>query len=387
MTAQLRDMIEWIDGTDKYIEQLLEKVELYKKIVIFGAGIGGMETLYLLQQGKCANKVIAFSDNNKDKIGKKYVDYPVIAPEEIPKTAQTALILISSTAYNVIFKQLVQLGVDKQNIMYFQPAGISLQKANSDVKFIRDNIEKFEQVFEMLEDDRSKKIYKCILNYRVSKNIKWLQEIEECVDSEAMQYFDRNILKPYHFEKGFVDGGAYIGDTLERFFDFRPNWSGTYYCIEAGKILYKKMCDTVETLSEKNVKANVKTYNYALWDSVGTLCFDTASFGGGAGSRVSNSGECVKCITLDTLLKEKKIDFIKMDIEGAEKKALVGAQNIIKKNKPILAICIYHRPEDFFEIPLLIKNFLPDEYRFYVRQYRFGQSETVLYAMPKVRKG
>ena len=75
-----------------------------------------------------------------------------------------------------------------------------------------------------------------------------------------------------------------------------------------------------------------------------------------------------------------------MDIEGAERNGLIGARKIIQRNNPILAICIYHKPEDFFDIPLLIQMIKPDEYDFYIRQYRYGQSETVLYAMPKSRK-
>lgn len=74
-----------------------------------------------------------------------------------------------------------------------------------------------------------------------------------------------------------------------------------------------------------------------------------------------------------------------MDIEGAEKEGLQGARKIIKRDKPILTICIYHKREDFFEIPLLIKSIVEDQYTFYIRQYRYGQSETVLYAMPKSR--
>ena len=78
--------------------------------------------------------------------------------------------------------------------------------------------------------------------------------------------------------------------------------------------------------------------------------------------------------------------FIKMDIEGAERNALIGAKNTIIKNKPVLTVCIYHKPEDFFDIPLLIEETVPGEYEYYVRQYRYGQSETVLYAMPRSRK-
>ena len=379
---QLREYLEWTDGSNKYTEQLLKKTESYKEIIIFGAGIGGIKTFNILENAKLSDKVVAFSDNNKEKIGKDYAGLKIIAPETIKGISDETLILVSSTAYNTIRKQLHKQGVKKEHIMYFQPARMLFEKDNTDADFIRNNIQKFEEVFEILEDDKSKKIFMSILNYRITKNIVWLEGMEKFIDAEECQYFDMDILKNYCFENGFVDGGAYTGDTLEQFFEFFPQWEGECYCIEAGKDLYIEL--------EKNIKnlhrEKIKTYNCALWNKNGTLRFNEAAFGLDSGSHVSETGECMNGVTLDRLLAGKQADFIKLDIEVAERKALIGAQNIIKTNKPILAICVYHRPEDLFEVPLLIKTFCQSEYSFYIRQYRFGQSETVLYAMPKSRR-
>jgi len=68
-----------------------------------------------------------------------------------------------------------------------------------------------------------------------------------------------------------------------------------------------------------------------------------------------------------------------MDIEGSETKALLGAKRIIQEHKPRLAICVYHNPKDYFEIPFLLKQFVP-EYKFYLRHYYKDHGETVLYA-------
>ena len=73
-----------------------------------------------------------------------------------------------------------------------------------------------------------------------------------------------------------------------------------------------------------------------------------------------------------------------MDIEGAEHNAIEGAKETIKRYLPILAICVYHKPEDFYDISLLIHE-ISEEYKFYIRQYRYGQTETVLYAVPNCR--
>ncbi|MCM1303087.1 MAG: FkbM family methyltransferase [Lachnospiraceae bacterium] len=69
-----------------------------------------------------------------------------------------------------------------------------------------------------------------------------------------------------------------------------------------------------------------------------------------------------------------------MDIEGAEMEALTGACKTIQKNRPKLAICIYHKYEDLYRIPMYVKSLVP-EYRIYIRHYSDTPSETVMYAI------
>ena len=71
---------------------------------------------------------------------------------------------------------------------------------------------------------------------------------------------------------------------------------------------------------------------------------------------------------------------IKMDIEGSELEALKGSKKVIQRDKPRLAICIYHKPEDMTEIPLYIKELVP-EYKLYIRHHSNAGTETVLYAV------
>lgn len=377
----LRELLEWEDGTATYERDLLDKVSGYEEVVIFGAGIGGKMTCELLACYDLNSKIKVFSDNNPDKIGTYYLGLPIVAPLEIARDFKKALVLISSTAYNVIKEQLIQMGIVEENIYFFQPAGLSLSEKD-DVKFIKENIDKLESVYELLVDEKSKTIYRCLLNYRITKNIGWLDKMQGLIDPECNQYFDSEILKMYHFEDGFVDAGAYTGDTAIYFFQHFPFWQGKYYCLEASNDIYIRLCKNIEEISHKGIIP----LNYAVWDGEGELRFDTTSFGNGGGSHVGEIGEIVKCNSLDNLFAMERIDFVKMDIEGAEKRAIEGARFVIKQNSPILAICIYHKPEDIFEIPLLINDISKDEYDYYIRQYRYGQSETVLYAMPKVKR-
>ena len=96
-------------------------------------------------------------------------------------------------------------------------------------------------------------------------------------------------------------------------------------------------------------------------------------------STCSEGNDTVYLTSIDSVVKDERVTFIKMDIEGAELKSLMGAKNTITKNKPRLVICVYHKPEDICEIPEYILSLVP-EYRFYLRHYCSVGSETVLYA-------
>ena len=79
---------------------------------------------------------------------------------------------------------------------------------------------------------------------------------------------------------------------------------------------------------------------------------------------------------------EERVTFIKMDIEGAELESLKGAGRIIiREQKPKLAICVYHKKEDIFDIPEYILSLNP-KYKLYLRHYTLGEWDTVLYAIP-----
>ena len=90
-----------------------------------------------------------------------------------------------------------------------------------------------------------------------------------------------------------------------------------------------------------------------------------------------------KLVAVDDLVSDgaikEKVTYVKMDIEGAELDALHGMEKMIKRDKPKLAISIYHKPEDFWEIPLFIYKMVP-EYNFILRHHHHRMHETILYA-------
>jgi hypothetical protein len=123
---------------------------------------------------------------------------------------------------------------------------------------------------------------------------------------------------------------------------------------------------------------NFTLFETGLWSADDTLNFTSTSAGD---SRINAEGTAIiQGVSLDKVLKGEKATFIKMDIEGSELEALKGAQNTIRMYKPMLAVCVYHKPEDILELPLYIKELVP-EYRLYFRHYSMSHCETVLYAV------
>jgi FkbM family methyltransferase len=119
----------------------------------------------------------------------------------------------------------------------------------------------------------------------------------------------------------------------------------------------------------------ISFFQKGLWDKSEILSFDDSL---GNASRLSKSGgKSIQTVTLESVIRNK-VDFIKLDIEGAEHKALMGAKELICRFRPFLAICVYHNQDDFVRIPELVLSYDPT-YKVYLRHYSQGVLETVMY--------
>ena len=126
----------------------------------------------------------------------------------------------------------------------------------------------------------------------------------------------------------------------------------------------------------KNLK-NIEIIPKGLYNKETSLNF----LNKGPGSKVLLDGSThIDVTSIDNVLNGNAATFIKLDIEGCELEALKGAKNTIIKYHPKLAICVYHKPEDIFEIPKYILSLVPN-YKLYIRHYSNVELETVLYAL------
>lgn len=241
------------------------------------------------------------------------------------------------------------------------------------LQYILQNVKNFTETFDWLADDFSKKSMLAYLKHNVNGETSASQEIF-CRD----QYF--NDLTKFALNENcmFFDCGSYDGDTIRNFLEFSCGKYKKIFGVEADAVNFGKL----KNFAAQNNCRDLEIFNCSVWNEKGVLSFDG---GKGTSSSISDSsGEnSIAVDTIDNLLNSAPVTFIKMDIEGSELNALKGAQESIKKFKPVLAICVYHKAEDLITIPQYIKS-LNADYKFYLRKHTFIlPTELVLYALPR----
>lgn len=184
------------------------------------------------------------------------------------------------------------------------------------------------------------------------------------------QYFD--VFSPKEAEV-FVNAGAFQGETDIDFAKWTNNSYKKIYAFEP----IKDDVDICHKVYEENNIERIELLCKGTWSETGVLHFSTRANSQGS---IDESGDTkIEVTRIDDAVESEKVTFIKMDIEGAELRALQGARESIIRDKPRMAICIYHKPVDLYEIPQYLLSLVP-EYRFKVRQYSSMYWETVLYA-------
>lgn len=375
---QLKQVLMCEDGTKKMMNECLDVVKNSNRVLIFGAGVGGAALFKILKNNNLENKVLAFADNNPLKIGKNYCDNNliIVAPEEIKKYGEDCSVIIASSAYDKIKDQLIGYGLMEKNIYLFNFAFMDFEY--TDGSFIQDHLDDFNRAYQKMADEKSKRIFVNILNYRITKEQKVLEELSKDVDDENYQYFDKELFS-FETNEVFLDVGAYIGDTYKAFSEFYDCWD-EYIGFEADEKVYMELKDTISNFGEKGKRS---LYNLAAWDKKEKLHF-SMNPGSSAISPNDKGTFEVQAERVDDVIG-KAVSFVKMDIEGAEYNALCGMRNLIQKNRPVIAVCVYHRRDDFYRLTDLIEEMVPNEYTYFFRQYRYTPTETVCYAVPKRR--
>lgn len=345
-----------INGTDKF------------EVVLFGAGNAGLLALNELRQRNI--EVAAFCDNDVNKQGQSIESIPCISAKEIKKFKNPLVLITSLLYYNTISKQL-----DAMHLPYIFVDGYAVVL----------NLEKFKLVYnEYLYDEKSKHVFCALLIGKLCGSYKYFAEAyDDCF------YYELPTFKFLNSADVIVDCGAFVGDTIEEFIEKRnKNEFKKIYAFEPGEKQFEALNKRMKRLTEEwallddqivcvnSALGEISREAYLNITSERTLNTSFIS----DDSSINELNQFVKIVALDDYFKDKneKITFIKADIEGFELEMLKGAKNLIQKYKPNIALSIYHKWEDFFEIPQYLK-FLVPEYNISVRHHGHTPAETVCY--------
>lgn len=194
-------------------------------------------------------------------------------------------------------------------------------------------------------------------------------------ETDHKQYFAPLLEKGKGFQR-FIDCGSFDGDTLVEL-------NETVGKVEALALFepcennLKKLGSYIRSQGD-SLAEQIFLFPCGVWQQTCQLHFDASA--GSASTLAAQGHSLIQCVAIDEALQGFRPTFIKMDIEGAEHQALQGGEQTIRTHKPDLAISVYHELSHFWEIPQLLKAWVP-EYQFYLRTYAAAGFESVLYAI------
>ena len=214
---------------------------------------------------------------------------------------------------------------------------------------------------ELLADDHSKHIYDNVILYKLTGRLSYL------FDAESDKNESYRLLSADGFSVT-ADLGAYNGDTIRELLAINPNVK-RIYALEPDRRSYKKLSAYCETFTNET---EIIPINSAAWREDTTLIFgDEGNRNSGVFAPLKTAKAVeVNARSLDSVLSGEPVDYIKYDVEGAEREALIGSVSSITQHRPALLVSAYHRSEDIFSLPLLVHSIRPD-YALYYRRYPY----------------
>ncbi len=335
-------------------------------IAIYGAGsVGSWAVNYLKSIGA---KVVCFIDRDPAKNGTKIEDVPVIMPDEISKYNFKSVFIAARHAVKQVMDNLAH---NNLNMISFD--GYFVIKNYERLSYVRDTL---------LEDEKSVTVFNAILFAMLTSSLQSCYEVMEKDMYFSLPEFSGN------FEEIFVDAGAFVGDSVERFI-----WEnlGTFkhiYAFEPGERQFVALQKRMKRLSEEwaftddkvtlvkaglGEKSTQMSYTFVEDFPIRHGLISETS------ENSNKSEDKIQVCSLDEFLEGKEVTFIKVDIEGMEMDFLKGAKETIKKYRPKVAICVYHYPSDLYEVAEYLKELIPD-YKFKIRQHAPIFGDFVLYA-------
>lgn len=334
-----------------------------KPIILYGMGDGADMIINILEE-----KGITYSDifaSDEFVRGHFFHGKKVLKLSEVEEKYDDFIILMTFAVHDRPTLDKIRAMSEKHE--FYSPCVSIIGREYFTEEFLKEHENKFRKAYNLLADEESKKAYLDVLRYKLSGKVSYLFN---CEYEKEKLYEDILLLSK---NEVILDLGAYDGDTIREFLAVTDGEYEKIIAFEPDAKNYKKLMKKTENLSR------IDRFNVGAWNKEETLYFQKKA---ARGSRTEKDGIPVEFRSVDGTVTDK-VTFIKMDIEGAELKALEGAERTIRENLPKLYVCAYHRDEDMFTLPLKI-NELSSEYKIYYRHHPYVPAwESNFYAIIK----
>ena len=373
----------------KQIEMSRDEMRAYLKpyeenVLLYGAGSSGIAFLYDIKKIGIVPRF--FVDSNQSKIGLWCEGIDIISPQDIKERISGEFIVIvcintDGRRYCKSFDEALRIGghhgvyemlhsVGCKNVIdytFFRHCFsiFTDEKYNapscSDVDLMLEHENELVSVYDILDDDLSRETYEKIVKFRLIDDSIIVPTLPQ-----KNQYFESGLYHP-RSDAVFIDCGAYNGISAETFISIQRKEFTHYYGFEPDPYNYVELNKYIDSLPN-GIKSKMTISDHAVWNTRDQIKLYRLN---GPGSFVASDigTEIVDASPIDDCINTKEaITFIKMNIEGSEKQALSGCEKMIREYKPELAIAGYHRTEDLWDIPLMIRHFC-SEYRINLRSY------------------
>lgn len=346
-------MFDLIDSKCDLWENL-KKCE--KPILLYGMGDGADKVIAACDQKGIKISGVFASDGfakNKEFHSFTVTDYSTAKN----KFGNFAVLVSFASSREEVFENVIK--ISGENELYVPDVPV-FGEGLFDKEFVLKHRQSFEKVYPLLSDDVSRNNYTSLILGKMTGKLEYLISSETSVE-EAY----KNIIMPT-LDSHYVDVGAYNGDTIREYLSFAGKCS-RITAFEPDIRNYRKLC----SYADENGIDKCHFYNIAAWDSKELLTFYSRS---GRNSANTTSHKNLKSIEIQADVCDSyidiNVDFINIDAEGADKRVISGLKNTIKKYKPTISCAVYHRNEDFFDIPLYLKE-LYGECEMFIRHFRY----------------
>lgn len=344
--------------------------ETNEPIFLYGMGDGAEKVLDALARiGKTPEGVYASDEFVR---GHSFKGYPVRRFSDVCASYSSFIALLCfAVDYEPMLSYLTNMS-EEHNLFAPDVPVIRTDDTLFDTAFVKEHEAQFDAVYDRLADEQSKAVYRDIIAAKLTGRINWMRRCESSRE-EALA------LLHLHDNETYVDLGAYNGDTVE---EFIRTVNGNYraiYAFDPDKKNFQKLCARVE----QNGFQNVHPFCIGAWNEADTLFFKGGK--GGRNSMLSKTGtKQVSVDSVDHVVNGAPVTLLKLDVEGAETRALQGAAHTIRTHRPRIIAAAYHKNGDLFEIPETVLS-ICDEYDVYLRHHPYLPAwETNFYFVPKM---